>query len=386
MDDKTLLISEIFPPAHGGSGRWFWELYTRLPRQDYVIAAGTTEQDKDFDRTHDLIIDRLNLFSESWGIKSIAGLKYYWRVFNAVRKIIITHNISRIHCGRCLPEGVIGFLLSKIYKIPYLCFIHGEDVETAATSRELSWMVRRVLYNANLLVGNSQNTKNLLIDNWLVDSKKVAVLNPGVDTNTFVPAKFNAKIREKLGWNKRPTILTVGRLQKRKGHDMMISALPEIKRRYADILYAIIGDGEEMSALKSLVEKLGLEENVQFLAEVSDQVMIECYQQCNLFILPNRTEGHDIEGFGMVLVEAQSCEKTVIAGDSGGTAETMIVGDTGYIVDCTDPTNISAKIVELISDEQKLIAMGKAGRKYVVNTLDWKAHSLRAKELFDQFL
>jgi len=82
MSKKSLLISEIFPPTNGGSGRWFWELYTRLPRNEYMIVAGKTEGDTDFDKTHNLNLTRTNLSSPSWGIKSLTGLKFYWRLFN----------------------------------------------------------------------------------------------------------------------------------------------------------------------------------------------------------------------------------------------------------------------------------------------------------------
>jgi phosphatidylinositol alpha-1,6-mannosyltransferase len=110
--------------------------------------------------------------------------------------------------------------------------------------------------------------------------------------------------------------------------------------------------------------------------------MINCYQQCDLFILPNRTIDQDIEGFGMVLVEAQSCAKPVIAGDSGGTKETMLLGETGIIVDATNPLNISDAVVDILSNEQKSVNMGINGREHVLKSLDWKALVLRAKEIF----
>jgi phosphatidylinositol alpha-1,6-mannosyltransferase len=110
--------------------------------------------------------------------------------------------------------------------------------------------------------------------------------------------------------------------------------------------------------------------------------MIQCYQQCNLFILPNRTIENDIEGFGMVLVEAQACGKAVIAGDSGGTKETMNVGVTGCIVDCTDPANIANIVSNLISQPNKLKLMGKQGNEFVNAQFTWAAHLIKAKHIF----
>lgn len=379
---KTLLLSEIFPPLKGGSGRWFWEVYTRLPKEKVVIAAGETENTTEFDKTNPLNCYRLPLSSWSWGLKSLTGLKFYWRVFRAVLKLVKQEKIEAIHCGRCLPEGFIGFLLKKYKGIPYICYIHGEDVETAATSRELSWIVKKALKHADKLICNSQNTANILLNSWNTDPKKTFIVNPGVDTQVFVPAESDETIKTQLGWQQRPVILTVGRLQERKGHDILIQSLPAIIKQHPQVLYAIIGDGENKTSLQALVTSLQLDEHVMFMSELSDQQMIQCYQQCNLFVLPNRSVGPDIEGFGMVLVEAQACAKPVIAGDSGGTAETMLLNETGFIVDCTTTKDLPEKITLLLSDPKLADDMGLKGREHVVKTLDWENLTKQASDLF----
>lgn len=379
---KTLLLSEIFPPLKGGSGRWFWEVYTRLPKEKVVIAAGESEHTTEFDKTHPMNCYRLPLSSWSWGLKSLTGLKFYWRVFRAVLKLVKQEKIEAIHCGRCLPEGFIGFLINKYKGIPYICYIHGEDVETAATSRELSWIVEKALTHADKLICNSQNTANILLNSWHTDPQKTFIVNPGVDTQVFVPAEPDKSIKTQLGWNQRPVILTVGRLQERKGHDILIQSLPDIIKQHPQVLYAIIGDGENKTSLQELVANLELNDHVMFMSELSDQQMIQCYQQCDLFVLPNRSVGRDIEGFGMVLVEAQACAKPVIAGDSGGTAETMLLNETGFIVDCTSPKHLPKKISLLLGDNKLAQSMGQKGRKHVVNTLDWVNLTKQASDLF----
>ena len=380
---KTLLITEIFPPLHGGSGRWFWELYSRLSRNDFVIAAGDNAEVSEFDKQHDLNLKRFNLSSWSWGLKSVTGLTYYWRTFWQLKKHIKQHGIQAIHCGRCLPEGFMGYLLSKYFGLPLLCYVHGEDVEAAAMSKELTLMVNLVFARSQNIICNSQNTANLLKNNWSVPDNKIQILNPGVDASLFVPTLSSTEIKNQLGWQDRPTILTVGRLQKRKGQDMLIKALPSIKQKIPNVLYAIIGGGEELANLKTLVASLALEDSVQFMSEASDQQMIQAYQQCDLFVLPNRTIDQDIEGFGMVLVEAQSCGKVVIAGDSGGTAETMILNETGYIVDCTTPDALADKIPELLQQPEKRQEMGIKGRQHVEHKLDWIVHTQKAQKLFE---
>ncbi len=378
---KTLLLSEIFPPVKGGSGRWFWEVYNRLPSDQVVVAAGDNDLAETFDKQNPLKTFRLPLSSTSWGLKSLVGLKFYWRIYWAVRKLVKQEKIEVIHCGRCLPEGFVAYLISKTMGIPYICYIHGEDVETAATSRELSWIVHRSLGGAEKLICNSQNTADIVLNTWHAGQHKTHVVHPGVDANYFVPAEPNPEIRERLNWGQRPVIITVGRLQLRKGQDMLIRALPEIRQKFPDVLYAIIGEGEEKPALVKLAAELGVSDNVAMMSELSDEQMLQCYQQCDVFVLPNRTVGRDIEGFGMVLVEAQACGKPVIAGDSGGTAETMNIGETGYIVDCTDPAPLAKQLIGLLSHPEQRNSMGLAGRRHVEENLDWSKLAEQARQL-----
>lgn len=377
-----MLISEIFPPLHGGSGRWFWEIYSRLDSGQYIFAVGHTKGDVEFDKTHSLQTCRINLSSNSWGIKSLEGLTFYWRTFWALRRLAKASHINQIHCGRCLPEGFAAYLVNKFYGTPYKCFIHGEDIESIAQSRELSLIVNAVFKKASMLICNSQNTKRLVVEKFPRYSEKCVVLHPGVDCEYFHPAEKNLVTRNQLGWADRPVVLTVGRLQERKGHDTLIKALPKIKQSIPDILYAIVGDGEQRSNLAKLTNSLKLQDHVLFMDEISDKQLVECYQQCELFVLPNRQIGGDIEGFGMVLVEAQACGKAVIAGDSGGTAETMIPEQTGVIVDCVQPNLLADKIVSLINDPNRLDQMGRHAREHVTKNLDWKALAIEAEKLF----
>jgi phosphatidylinositol alpha-1,6-mannosyltransferase len=187
-----------------------------------------------------------------------------------------------------------------------------------------------------------------------------------------------------MGWQGRKVVITVGRLQERKGQDMMIRATALLKQQFPEVLYAIIGRGECLDSLKALTSELGLNDHVQFLTEVTDPQMVQCYQQSDVFILPNRTIGNDIEGFGMVLVEAQACGKPVIAGDSGGTRETMLINESGFVIDCTDAQLISNTVAKLLADPEQAAKMGKVGRNHIESELDWQAHVQKAAILFNQ--
>jgi phosphatidylinositol alpha-1,6-mannosyltransferase len=379
----------MFPPVHGGSSRWFWEIYRRLPRAEIVIAAGEDPRQYAFDKTHELRLTRLPLRSSDWGVFKLRTLRWYWRLVWKLAQVVRSERIGQIHCGRTLPEGWIGWMFKQGFRIPYICYAHGEEINTAyvgqpsgiLTSRQLRWMLRRVMRGADFVIANSQSTKRILMDGWGVPDAKIRLMHPGVDTQVFVPTERNNAHRERLGWKDRQVVLSVGRLESRKGHDQMILALHAIRKAIPDVLYAIVGDGERREFLQALVAREGLTDHVQFLKVLKDETLLKCYQQCDLFVLPNRQVGNDIEGFGIVLLEAQACGKAVVAGNSGGTAEALRTPGTGRIVSCDDPEELSSVVVELLMDSELRSRMGKAGREWVVERFDWSILSQQAKDL-----
>jgi phosphatidylinositol alpha-1,6-mannosyltransferase len=383
---SILLLSEIFPPLHGGSGRWFYELYRRLEAGSVTIVTQNNTKTADNQRVDNEFpqaIHRIKMASNSWGLISLSGLAFYTgTLFRILR--LKPKGLAQIHCGRTIHEGFTGLLLAKILRKPLVCYVHGEDIEVARTSRELTWIVKRVLAGANRLICNSQNTKALLVEHWQVPEEKIAVIHPGVDEDRFKPVPPNTEFRAAHGWTDRFVCLTVGRLQRRKGHDRMIEAIPHLLKHIPNLMYVIVGQGDNYKNLTGAVKKLGLEQQVQFLNEIDDSDLIGCYQQCDLFILPNRSDGNDIEGFGMVLVEAQSAGKPVIAGNSGGTAETMDIGITGLIADCTEPACISEAVVALKKATEKGEFQPDTCRQHVLGKLTWAKHTEQARAVFDQ--
>lgn len=380
---SILVLSEIFPPRHGGSGRWFYELYRRLAQGTVTIVTQDNAEpgDQKVDAVFPQRIHRIKMASPSWGLLSFTGLLFYARTLMRVLRLKPA-GLTQIHCGRTIPEGFIGLLLARLLRKPLVCYVHGEDIEVARTSRELIWIVNRVLGGANRLICNSQNTKSLLMEHWHVPARKIEVINPGVDEHTFCPAEPDPEFRKRYDWDDRFVCLTVGRLQRRKGHDVMIRAIPKLLEAIPTLLYVIVGNGDQYERLSCLVKELRLREHVQFLDEIDDSDLIRCYQQCDVFILPNRTDGSDIEGFGMVLVEAQAAGKPVIAGNSGGTAETMQINKTGMIADCTSPTVLAQTVLELKHAMEQGQFRPKVCRQHVLDNLTWDQHTIKASEQF----
>ena len=378
---KTLLLTENFPPKEGGSGRWLWELYSRLPNDKVLIVANDTPEGREFDKTHELDIVRIELESTEWGLASTKGLGFYWETIRKVLKLIKEHGIEEVHCGRVIPEGVIARALKLLAGARYNCFVHGEDVETAATSREHSLLVKNVCKNASMLICNSENTANIVRKLGFDSGSKCEVLHPGVDTSRFEVAAPNTSFRQQMGWSGKRVLLTVGRLQRRKGQDFLIKSMPALLNEFPDLFYAVVGRGECYDELMSLVDQHELHDNVCVYPDMDDEALIKCYQQCDIFILPNRTIDNDIEGFGMVLVEAQVCGKPVIAGDSGGTRETMNIGKTGHIIDCSSTENLLNGLSPILRNRE--IVDGEVDiADYAKNRFNWDQHVAKAKRLF----
>lgn len=379
----TLLLSDIFPPKTGGSGRWFWEIYRRLPRTGFCIAAGAHPEAVTFDATHDLRVFRLPLEMRNRAVSNWGSLKHYFRTARAVRRLAKQEGVRMIHAARPLSEGLIARMVRFRTGIPYCCYTHGEDINIATTSRELAWLTRRVLRGANAIIANSGFTRDLLLKEWRIPPERVRLLHPGVDCDYFHPAAPDAGVRRRrFGWEGRQVILTVGRLQRRKGQDVMIEVVARLRERFPNLLYAIVGDGEERPRLAKIAARLNVDSHVQFLGEVKDAELLHCYQQCDLFALPNRTVGKDVEGFGMVLLEAQACGRPVLAGTSGGTAETMRPGETGVLVACDRADEPAAVLTDLLVDADRLERMGRAGRTWVEATFNWPTLALEAQKTF----
>ena len=379
---KILVLAQVFPPRKGGSGQWLWDVYRDLPGAEVQVVAGRTDPGDDlFDQKAGVAVTRLPLDFSSWGILGIRSAAEYLRTRRQVRRIASGFGPGAIHCGKSLPEGLIASSVSRRLGIPLTVFVHGEELTLGASSGELRRLTRYVLHRADTVIANSHHTKQILAEAWAVPDDRVAVMYPGVDTRRFVPSPPSADARRRLGWSGRRVVLTVGALQKRKGQDMMIRALPSIRERCPDVLYSIAGEGWERPYLERLTVECGVVDAVQFRGVPTQEELVECYQQCEVFALPNRRVGWDFEGFGIVLLEAQACGKPVVAGRSGGTAETMQPSCTGELVPCETPEPLADAIAALLLDEGRRAALGANARRWAVDQFAHDRLSQRASQV-----
>lgn len=354
-----------------------------MPRGEYLVVAHDSVGTAEFDRSHDLPIIRMPLDLESWGMVGWRGGNAYLNLFRRLNCIADEHEITAIHAACVLPEGFLAWMLGRRLGLPYVVYVHGEELNIVRQSRELTWMARRVFGNASRIITNSYNTADILQSAWPVSREQISVLHPGVDTGKYRPAPRDAAIRRRLGWDDRRVVLTVGRLQARKGQDQFIRAIPALRQSIPDVLYSIVGDGRERDSLSQLIQELKLESHVKLEGELHDDDLIAAYQQCDLFALPNREERGDFEGFGIVLLEAQACGKPVLTGDSGGTREAIKPTETGALIDCTLPSHIAIETIRLLSDPRRMSSMGANGRQWTCRAFDWMVCAEQAQQVFE---
>ena len=170
----AMLVTEIFPPRIGGTARWFWELYRRMPRDDVVVAAGTCEGDAAFDRTHDLRVERMPLAIGRFDPARPRGWIAYARTALTLRRLRRGAAAERLDCARVLPEGWLALSCG----VPFVCYVHGEELVSNRTSRLYTRITRRVLERAALVIANSHHTAALVERDWQVDPARIEILRP----------------------------------------------------------------------------------------------------------------------------------------------------------------------------------------------------------------
>ena len=241
---SILLLSEVFPPQSGGSGRWLNEVYTNTSQLKTHCLVQEQNGQATYDKNYpDQQIIRCNLLMKDRAPLSLSSARRYASIARLVYSYARKLKVTQLHAARPLFEGLTTRLVNTTLRLPRVCYVHGEDISVAATSRELRLATAYALGGKATIVANSEFTRSMLIEEWNINPKRIEIIHPGVDTTFFSPTGKCSSTRTELGWHDKTVVLTVGRLQRRKGHDNFIRALPQIKHSMPNILYAIVGSG-----------------------------------------------------------------------------------------------------------------------------------------------
>ena len=281
-------------------------------------------------------------------------------------------------------RGFFALLVHWCFRIPYVILIHGGHLPLARVSKTNKIAVFSLLNSAELLIANSQYTSNLLLEKGF-SKNKIRILNPGVDTDYFFPLEDKKEIEKiKKQYCQVHTILivNVARLVPKKNHIKLIEALSEIMKNKKQVKGIIAGDGPERERLEELIASKGLFNEIILIGNVDHMQVRDLMRAADIVALPSILINGHHESFGIVAMEAASCNKPVIVGSKGGQADTVIHGKTGLIVDAENAFEIAKAINGLIENLHMAKQLGVAGRKRVVEKFAWAKSAEKAEKIF----
>jgi phosphatidylinositol alpha-1,6-mannosyltransferase len=208
-------------------------------------------------------------------------------------------------------------------------------------------------------------------------------LPSGVDTSAFFPGAGGDVVRRRLGLTDRPVIVCVSRLVPRKGQDVLIRALPLVQQRIPDAALLIVGGGPSLERLRSLAASVGVARDVVLTGSVPWEELPAHYDAGDVFAMPCRSRrgGLEVEGLGIVFLEASATGLPVVAGRSGGSPDAVLDGETGWVVDGTSVAEVAARVGDLLADRGRARAMGAAGRAWVEREWRWDVLAARLRGL-----
>jgi phosphatidylinositol alpha-1,6-mannosyltransferase len=254
---------------------------------------------------------------------------------------------------------------------PVVIYAHGEEITTWRQPGKFRVM-RFVYRHADVVVANSEFTRDELLKLGVAENR-IHLIYPGVDVERFRPGLLCDDLKEVVGLaHNEKLILSVGRLSRRKGFDMVIRSLPELISQGIAVRYAIIGIGEDQDYLTNLSRELGVEDRVHLLGHVSPEDLPRWYNACDVFAMPNREINGDTEGFGMVFIEAAACGKPSLAGVAGGTGSAVIEGVTGQRIDGNSIHEVVSRLSDLLVHPDLAQALGAHGHERVLREHSWQ--------------
>ena len=339
---KILLTTLDFWPKIGGVAHYYFNLCQHLEK-DRIVALTQKNQEQVLPPAQSFKIYRKNLLS-TWPVWP-KWLPMIWHIWRTGR----SEKIEMLWVGEILPTGAAVYLLTRFFRRPYSVFCHGMDILQAGKSRRKRWLARRILDKAEGVTVNSYYTKGL-VERFGVPLDKIKIIYPQIDAShlkKITPADCQA-LRESYDLAGKKILFSISRLTKRKGFDMVIKSLSRVWEKLPDLVYVIAGEGEDGQRLEKLaseVDKIG--KRIIFLGQVNEHDKWLWLTTCDGFIMLPRTEPDEVEGFGIVFLEAMAAVKPIIASKSGGAGEALNGYEYCHFVDPLDVRDITNKILKL---------------------------------------
>jgi phosphatidylinositol alpha-1,6-mannosyltransferase len=373
---RTLIVTNDFPPRQGGIQSFIHSLALRLPADRFTVYAPRWEGATEFDRAQPFEVVR---HPTSLMIPEPSVIK-------RATAIARDRGAEAVIFGAAAPLGLAAPWLRKAGVERAIGITHGHEAGWAALPGARSLLHR---------IGEETDVVTYLGEYFRVRvsralspraAARMLRLAPGVDAGRFRPdAAAGHTIRERHGLTGRPVVVCVSRLVPRKGQDMLIRAWPEVHRRVSDAALLIVGAGSYAPKLHHLAERLGVTPHVRFTGPVPSDELPAHYAAGDVFAMPCRTrrQGLDVEGLGIVYLEASATGLPVVGGDSGGAPDAIEEGETGFVVPGRDTRALADRLVMLLTDTETARAMGDKGRAWVERDWSWDQAAARLRAMID---
>jgi phosphatidylinositol alpha-1,6-mannosyltransferase len=372
---RTLLVTNDFPPRPGGIQQFVHNLAVRQPAGSVLVYASTWKGAEKFDADQPFEVVR-----EDTGV-----LLPTPRVARRAAELARAHECDTVWFGAAAPLGLLADGLRRYSGVRRaVALTHGHEVGWAALPGARQ-VLRRIARGNDVITYLGEYTR-LRLQRALHGLTDLQRLAPGVDVDAYHPGVDGAPVRARHGLTGRPVIVCVSRLVPRKGQDTLIRALPAVRRRVPGAALLVVGGGPYRPTLERLAREQGVEADVVFTGSVPWEELPAHYAAGDVYAMPCRTRnrGLDVEGLGIVYLEASATGLPVIAGDSGGAPDAVREGETGYVVAGRDVTTLGNRLVDLLADPVRARAMGAAGRAWVEREWRWEAQADRLRVLLHE--
>jgi phosphatidyl-myo-inositol dimannoside synthase len=372
---RILLVTNDFPPRRGGIQAYLENLVGHLVQDGthtLTVYAPKWKGSDDYDRAAAYEVVR-HPGTLMLPVPPVASRR---------RTLIERHDAETVWFGAAAPLALMAPMARDAGAARVLASTHGHEVGWSMLPVART-ALRRIGSGTDVVTYISRYTRGRFASAFGRDAA-LEHLPPGVDTDRFAPDEVaRAELRARYGLGQRPVVVCVSRLVPRKGQDMLIRAMPAIRQRVPGAALVIVGGGPYRTSLRRLAHSFGVAEHVVFTGGVPGAELPAHHAMADVFAMPCRTRGAglDVEGLGIVYLEASATGVPVVAGRSGGAPETVRDGETGVVVDGWDVGAIAATVSDLLAEPARAARMGEAGRRWVVDNWQWRAKAKRLAEL-----